>query len=241
MRGLLIFVVILILSLATPLRSVANGTVPPYDRERILFLGDSLTSGLFASAENNTFASLVGAKRNALIARVHVTSLVQAAPKWHEISGWQPSVVVLEIGLNDVSRGQWQRGVWINDYKALVQQIQASGATVLLCTTFWAGIMPGHRNYAAYDGLNADVRTVASETGARLADLWTATLNCEDCVGRAEQWSVFAPYHGDNFHPSDKGHEVIADTIMRALEVVNYFPNIMNLASPDCANNQTAC
>lgn len=192
------------------------GTIPP--RARILVIGDSLASGLYADDERATYASQVAEQLGGMLARRHASTLVQAGPLWDEVKVWRPSMIILEIGLNDVSSGQWAKGKWIEDYRGLVERIQATGATVVVCTAFWAGILPSHRNYAAYEGLNADVRQVASETGARLADLWNASQGCDECVSQKDELSYFAPYHGDGFHPNDYGHRLIARAIVQAID-----------------------
>jgi lysophospholipase L1-like esterase len=118
------------------------------------------------------------------------------------------------VGLNDVSKGTIPEADWAVQYKALLVDMKATGATVIACTMFWGGIKDTHPNYAKYLRFNAIIAAAATATGATVADLWTATSNCDACISQAEQISYFSPhYHGDNFHPSDAGHALIAETI----------------------------
>lgn len=196
--------------------SAANGTLPPVNN-RLLIIGDSLTSGLYATSENNTFARLVADKTGMQLARRYSKNLEMATATWSEVRGWRPSVVVLEIGLNDVSGGKVNAD-WATDYEKLVRDMVGSGATVIACTVFYGGIQPSHPNYAIYQRVNAGIARVAVVSGARLADLWTATNGCVECVSVPNQDSYFAPhYHGDGFHPSDHGHRVIANVIADAI------------------------
>ena len=67
--------------------------------------------------------------------------------------------------------------------------------------------------------------------GATLADVWSATKNCTGCVSQPGVVSPFGPvWEGDNFHPSDLGHQTIAQTIYEAIGLTNhtYLPGVTN-------------
>lgn len=202
-----------------------GGTIPPIAGQRLLIIGDSLTSGLFASGEQESFAAMVASGTGMHLARHHAAKLSDAIAVWKTYRDWQPNLVVIEVGLNDVSGGVWAAESWRAAYLSLVQDIQSSGAQIVVCTTFWGGIEPTHRNYQIYSQLNDDIRSVASESGAMLADLWADTNGCQECVSRPGDVAAWPPFLGDNFHPSDHGHAVIAKTILDALGVNRmYFP-----------------
>lgn len=135
---------------------------------------------------------------------------------------------MIEIGLNDVSNPQQTDTEWRSTYAALVAQIQATGARVVL-TTMFHGVSSSHPNYATYELYNQHIVTVATNRGAGLADVWGATEGCSDCISQAESSSPFSPYwRGDNFHPSDAGHELIAETIFAAMPRTVYLPTIFS-------------
>ncbi|HMS85087.1 MAG TPA: SGNH/GDSL hydrolase family protein [Nitrospira sp.] len=220
----LLWGLVLLLAFVPQMVGDGYGTIPPA-QGRILVIGDSLTSGLYADGEADSFAALVAAGLGMRLARIHATRLENAAEAWKTYRDWRPDVVVLEIGLNDVSGGVWAAESWRGAYLALVREIEASGAKVVACTTFWGGIREMHRNYQIYQQLNGDIRSVASERGVALADLWAATNGCEDCVSRSGDVSNWPPFHGDNFHPNSLGHQRIAQTILDALKGDRvYFP-----------------
>lgn len=203
------------------------GTLPP--ENKLLVIGDSLTSGLYASHEQATFVSLLGKKTVYKLGRIHASMLPQAITVWESSKAWQPNIVVIEIGLNDVSRGTLTLSDWKAEYSELIVGIQSTGAKVVLCTTFWAGLKKEHPDHHWYLEYNQTIRDLAEQHNTVLADLWLATLDCSDCVSRVEQLSYFGPhYHGDNFHPNDQGHSLIAQTIINALvsldEDVYFFP-----------------
>lgn len=224
----LLFGLLLLLAFIPPISEPGAGTIPPSNR--ILVIGDSLTSGLYADGEADSFAALVASSLGMRLARVHASRLENAAAVWKTYRDWRPDLVVLEIGLNDVSGGVWAAESWRGAYLALVRDIQASGARIVVCTTFWGGIRETHRNYQVYLALNADIRSVALESGVALADLWAATNGCEDCVSRAGDVSNWPPFHGDNFHPNSLGHKRIAQAVLDA-------PAVSGCASPRRPNS----
>jgi lysophospholipase L1-like esterase len=169
------------------------------------------------------------------LARRFASTLENAITEWHGVKAWRPSLIVLEVGLNDVSKKKYG-DTWAVDYYALVRDMHESGATVVVVTMFWAGIQPSHPDYATYMAINQVIRNTP---GAIVADVWDATVNCEGCVSVAGDPSYFAPhYHGDNFHPNDAGHALIAHTILDSIgcpcdpnvpEPLRYFlPNVRN-------------
>lgn len=197
---------------------LGGGTIPK--NQRLLVIGDSLTNGLYATAEQNTFVSVVSRNTGMLTARRAVPTLKDAVPLWVNLKTWQPDVVVIELGINDINGRQWN-AQWKKDYQALVEDIQASGARVVICTTFWIGIQSDNPIYPLHVGMNNDIRDIARQTGATLADLWTATERCAECVSTPDVISYFSPhYHGDDMHPSDAGHAAIARVVTDAINGV---------------------
>lgn len=238
MRLLLIALAILIVILA-PIgcanqASAQDGTIPPSplpQLNKLLVIGDSLTSGLYATHEQATFVSLLGSNTGYMIGRRNGAVLPVAAQVWAEVKAWQPNIVVIEVGLNDVSRNANTEEFldsWEEQYRALIVDIQATGAKVVLCTTFWGGIQKSHKNFNWYMAYNEVIRELAEEQGVMLADLWAVTLDCDECVSRVYALSYFGPhYHGDNFHPSDRGHAVIAREILKALGFTQYYMPVL--------------
>ena len=210
--------VILAISIAFSLATstalgTGNGTIPPV-AGRLLVLGDSLASGLYASSENTTYARLVADGMGMQLARRHVSTLELAVVEWQGVKSWRPEIIVLEVGLNDVSHDLVNDN-WGIRYHNLVSEMRGSGATVIVVTTFWGGIQPHHPKYTTYMTVNQVIRETP---GAILADVWKATVDCDYCVSSASDESYFPPnYRGDGFHPNDAGHVMIAATIIEAI------------------------
>lgn len=221
--------------------TVPGGTVPratqPRTETKVLVIGDSLTSGLYATKEQNTFVSIVAQRSGYSMARRNASVLRNAIPLWSEVKTWKPDIVILEVGINDANGRQWSTN-WKGDYLALVRDMQASGAEVILCTTFWVNIQPDSPIYPIHQSINQDIRAIANETGAGLADLWSATVNCKECISSPSILSYFAPhYHGDSFHPSDIGHAKIADTITGVMFPIKTFLPLVSMNEPHDAES----
>ena len=207
--------------------TLSNGTIPEPIREdqRLLVIGDSLTAGLFATKEQATFVSRLAEMTKYPIARRLSSQLYIADMVWNEVKVWKPDIVVIEVGLNDINGGTYTDAQWKAQYVKLSKDIQATGAKLIICTTFHFNNKPGDNLYDRRLKYNSMVRETAAETGATLADLWQATLNCPECVSSPNVISYFDPYyHGDNFHPSDEGHRRIAEEIYRVMMNHAYFP-----------------
>lgn len=203
-----------------------NATVPT--QQKLLTIGDSLTNGLYATYEDATFASLLSESLNAQLARRYVPMLPKAVEEWQKVKAWKPNIIVLEVGLNDVSAGTLPDDQWIAMYDALLLDMQSTGAKVIACTMFWAGIQPTHPNYERYLRYNQMIKEVAERRGVTIADLWARTRDCHECLSSPDTVSYFGSgYKGDNFHPGDYGHAVIAEAIMDANKQRLYIPIVI--------------
>jgi len=211
MRKKAIFLILLIFVLANCQPS-AQGAARP----RLLVLGDSLSVGLYATSESNAFKHLLAAKLEADLASCRGSNLQHIVICWDEYQAWQPDIVVIEIGLNDVSNFNglaMAEEEWVDTYASFVETIQATGARVVV-TTMFHGRQPSNPLYATYEQYNDHITQIAAESGATLADVWTATKDCAGCISDPNVTAAFGPgWAGDNFHPSDLGHAVIAETI----------------------------
>lgn len=202
------------------------------DAPRLLVMGDSLTGGLYASDEAYIFARVLANELGAELTTcrgTYVHSLLNC-----NLSGYD--YIVIEIGLNDVSNwngGSLPESDWITTYGALVQDAQATGATVVITTMFHA-VDAAFINYPKYERYNGHMVDIAAANGVLLADVWAATKNCQGCISQRWQSSIFAPgYRGDNFHPNDWGHQIIAETILIALNRnYTYLPIVKTEAYP---------
>lgn len=230
MRKNIVLVSLLVLLFVNCQPSVQSATRP-----RLLVLGDSLSVGLYATSESNAFKHLLAEKLEADLASCRGSNIQHIVDCWDSYQAWQPDIVVIEIGLNDVSNFNglaMDEDEWVDTYASFVGTIQATGARVVV-TTMFHGRQPSDMLYATYERYNSHIIQIAFDSGATLADVWTATRGCTDCISDPNVTAAFGPgWAGDNFHPSDLGHQRIAETIYNAIEQAGSVDSISNIYFP---------
>jgi lysophospholipase L1-like esterase len=181
---------------------------------RVLFVGDSLTVGFFASRRETAFPALVTV---ALRAHGRVAETVKArsgvnASYWAARPLPAADLVVLELGTNDFRSRLTPRATFDRDYRSLVANVRAkSPRAQLLCLSLWRSSHDGYEGETlrAYNNVVAhDCRSGAYVSISRLYDAKDARLP----AGRPSFLGST-----DGFHPNDVGHHAIATSIERTL------------------------
>lgn len=177
-----------------------------------VFLGDSLTYGLFASSEEAGYRPQV---INALstVAPVNASRGGQSGNTVATVSASanippDTGLVVLALGTNDV----WNTPVadFEAQYRALVEKARTSAPdAVLVCLSVWAN-PDGARNY------NPPISSACERAGGEyvlISDLF-------DMEGMRGPSGVEA-FGGvsDDFHPNDAGYAAIAQRVKEALRL----------------------
>ena len=188
--------------------------VRPADRPlRVMFIGDSLMWGSFASDESLTYRALVASALEADgpvdVVRVGGPG-ESAAEAARHLADEEPPVdlVLVELGANDsvaVEPGQFGA-----DYAALLDGVRALAPEAgLLCAGVWNG-----PEIAA--GFDRELRPACAEHGGLVVPL--SDLYVDETL-RGPKGSV-VPGGGvrDEFHPNDAGHRAIADALLAALD-----------------------
>jgi len=176
----------------------------------VLFLGDSLTAG-YGLTEEQAFPALVQERIDAAglgyrVVNAGVSGDTSAGGR--QRIGWllrQPiAVLVLELGANDMLRGQ--------DTDALAANLRAIVAATRDAHPEARVLVAGMR---APPNLGADYvgrfeetyRALARETGAALIPFVLEGVATDPALNQA-----------DGIHPTAEGHRIVADTVWRALE-----------------------
>lgn len=200
----------------------------------VWIIGDSLTRGLFASSEKNTYRNVLFSKlQERYPMLIHTTfwngvcTLGGLEEQWSSWPG-QPDILFIELGINDLGNEDCiliPDEVWQQHYGAMLDRIQqdAPGVQIVVGTIPWSGWKPGTDIYRRAQLFNTWIIAEAGKRNVPVADLWSATVGREDGLSRPEESSVFPPYHGDNFHPNDRGHQRLAETFFNAYRV-NHSP-----------------
>ena len=187
----------------------------------IWLIGDSLSRGLYASSEANTYRAILERELNAPITRIAGCNVRKALEQVAQAETW-PEVVFIEVGINDLREtpAQDQESCpWLPPeefpaaYHQLVDTLEAHGVLVIAGTIPWSGWQPEDAIWPRIQTFNQVIR----QSTPHIADLWTATLYAEDQLSQPDQPSAFGPgYQGDRFHPSDAGHRRIAQVFLKA-------------------------
>lgn len=191
---------------------------------RVAFLGDSLTYGLNASSPARMYRQL-------LVERIHgdrpisdVFAAFQdpygltddALLRVDDVVRFRPDVVILEIGNHEVFAGEAFIDVFPYLYDSLLYRLQLTGATVIVSTPAWLGYAAESREYRDALRIDSEVRRLAARRGIAVADLWTPTVGRSDLISRPGDPNFIPPYDGDDLHPNDAGHRVLAEAFWDA-------------------------
>lgn len=221
---------------------------------RILIIGDSITYGAYATLFANTFYRLVEADNpGATMISPNVTNYNLP---YATVNGWathknsNPDLIIFELGLNDAIKfgplvNTIPEQFWQANYESLLAEAVATGARVVAVTPF-AARLPNHPEFAIIERYAGYIRNASvNVSGVLLADAYQLTLNCPSCFSRPGEISEIAPgYTGDNFHPGDFGHAVIAASILNVLikgDDAMPCENLACIGADGCVDAFSAC
>ncbi|MCQ4119903.1 SGNH/GDSL hydrolase family protein [Rhodococcus tibetensis] len=179
---------------------------------KVLFLGDSLTYGLYASNDAAGYRpQLVEAIREGGPVEERTAEQVggkvaDIKPQSYQSGGY--SLAVVELGTNDVNRTDLP--TFETNYRNLLTSVRASSPDVeFLCAGTWQDPKLGE----PYDLV---IERLCLENGGAYVDLSSLFL------GEGYRGPADLPKHGgisDNFHPNDFGYTAISDALLYRLEI----------------------
>jgi len=169
-----------------------------------LALGDSITAGRFATAQDGTFPALVADKLGMMLT-VIARSGAKAAWALQQLGAVEaahPALVTIELGTNDVGFNT-PLDTFAAQYEAIVGGISSSHTRVL-CIGSW---LPS-------TAIDAIIVKTCERHGATFV-----TLNGFYAVNDFHGTDGGSSYLGrtDWFHPGDQGHAAIAAAVLSAL------------------------
>lgn len=191
---------------------------------RLAFLGDSLTLGLHASADERMYREILARRILGRNGGTTVATVVQhpfgmtddAINRMGPVLDSRPDVIILEIGNHEVFAGPEQIELFPARYDTLLAYLQGTGATVIAGTVAWLNYPITSREYSHSLRVNALIRELCARRGIAVADLWSATVFRPEYISVPEQPSVIQPFEGDYLHPNDAGHQALADAFWDA-------------------------
>lgn len=213
---------------AGPIPTYTTAPVPPLTVKRnsgadlnVLFAGDSLTGGLYASTQGKAFKWLMldslnksGPVQEFNSALVGGTTL-QVSEKYAVPANLD--LAVIELGTNDQGN-QVPMAKFTASYQSLIDRVKAGSPHVTLeCAGIWEA-NGGSPSESAYD---VTIRDICEKAGGRFVSLRTIYQE-GDTIGPAGEVSFNGTDNtgtSDDFHPNDKGHEQIASALLNAISV----------------------
>jgi lysophospholipase L1-like esterase len=167
-------------------------------------LGDSISAGRFATAQDDIFAALVADKLGMTLDLVAKSGAkaAWALPQLGQIQAAHPALVTIELGTNDVGF-YTPADTFAAQYEAIVSAVSVPNTRVL-CIGSW---LPS----AGFDAIMAQTcerhgGTFVSLEGFYAVNDFHASDGGSSYLGRAD-W----------FHPGDQGHAAIAAAVLSAL------------------------
>jgi hypothetical protein len=181
----------------------------------ILFVGDSLTLGMFAFDEYGCFRMLVAQQFPCLPLTAAEAGGQSRDVDLESVRTTAADIVVLELGTNDAAAHPGvppvDPAVFRRNLRAVAEAARAGNADArLVFLTLWQG----PRRRAAYD---ARITDLAAGYGRHVASL-AAIKDDPECAGPSGE-STFLGI-SDGWHPNDYGHERIARRLAAQIRLV---------------------
>ena len=218
--------------------NVTVTAVPKISKTKFLAFGDSVTvgrcdqPGTFCPSYSGRLESLLRARYVAQTpAVVNISENGRTAVQGEDmlpdvLSSAAPEVLLIMLGTNDINIGESEEGLESLEDMVILTKNRGAGVAAFLATIIPA--RPGGRWDAtarAIPAFNDQVRAIAARHGVVLVDVFAA-LNAD--IGK---------YIGsDDLHPSEAGHQLIAETfyaaIRAALDVTPVATDLSVLSAP---------
>lgn len=181
---------------------------------KVLYLGDSLTYGMFSSTEATSWRGLT----NTYLATQSIAAGTYIGGANGQTSGYQSILATLtaqaadlcfiELGTNDASAGV-SAATFETNMRAIAEAVKDGNADcIFVFMTTWNEGTPG----AALDIV---IRNVAADYGDHLVELGNIYPAPETAKPPGTATWVEDPYNyeSDGWHPNDTGHKAIANAV----------------------------
>ncbi|MGN6721212.1 MAG: SGNH/GDSL hydrolase family protein [Marmoricola sp.] len=191
------------------------------------FAGDSITNGSNASNFVYSYSQRAVQLAGGLVARPDFISggkpgdvsagLLTRIPT---ILAAGAQALVVMIGTNDAGTSV-PVDTYVANLTAIVSKAKNAGLPVVLCTIAARGSSASATTHQFIDAYNAWIRNFGPSLGCTIADTYSVT------VDPATGYMLASIDSGDNTHPNDTGHKLIAGVVAAAMR------KAANAATPD--------
>ncbi|MBC7872486.1 MAG: SGNH/GDSL hydrolase family protein [Ferruginibacter sp.] len=199
-------------------------------KTRIVFFGDSITQmginkGGYIDRIQNTLNDKGIQKKYELIGKgVGGNKVYDLYLRMEEdVLAKKPSVVLIYVGINDVWHKTSGIGTDIEKYEkfyaAIIKKLQAKKIKVIVCTPTVIGEKKNNANPQDddLDRYSDVIRRLATTYSCTLVDLNAAFANYEERNNPDNKESGILTT--DRVHLNDKGNQLVADEVMKALSI----------------------
>ena len=193
----------------------------PLCTRRLYFEGDSLTSGLYATAGND-YPSVVWRSLGSLshdyvwnlgVSGSYIADIVDRAALSlaYGVTVGASNILVVWIGTNDISGGMTGADLY-TAYASYCSARKAEGYTVICCTLLPRGNGSNEDDRAAF---NAAVVTNYETIGTALADIGASPI-----IGESGDQDNLTYYNADKTHLTDAGYAVVAAIVTSTISAL---------------------
>ena len=195
----------------------------------IAFVGDSLTLGADASTPSRTFVSLVTTYIENRATKETHSMFLSFDPANDPVAAAQAMqhdrrFVVIELGVHAAIDESISPGQFRQIYASILDCVTGDSTIVVAGTVPWLGWAAVTSTYERADLFSQIIAQEAAKRQVAVADLWSATKLRLNLISTPQDQTFLGSGRGDNFHPNDAGHAVIAQTYERAITLVLEHP-----------------
>ncbi len=188
----------------------------------LAFVGDSLTLGADASVPANAFAPLVtdyidqvkGDQQRAVFISVDPKNDLKVTSKAMERDR---QIVIIELGVHSVIDQSISADDFRQLYGSLLDCVTGEDTVVVVGTIPWLGWAAVTPEYERATLFSQIIIEEAAKRQVAVADLWSAMKLRLNLISTPQDSTFLDDGQGDNFHPNDAGHAVIAWVYDQAL------------------------
>jgi GDSL-like Lipase/Acylhydrolase family len=127
-------------------------------------------------------------------------------------------VVIIELGVHAAIDQQLAYDDFRSLYASLLDCVTGGDTIVVAGTVPWLGFAAVTPDYERADALSQIIAEEAAKRQVAVADLWSATKLRLGLISTPQDSTFLGSGHGDNFHPNDAGHAVIAQVYEQAID-----------------------
>jgi lysophospholipase L1-like esterase len=193
---------------------LVNVTLPKDRPLRVLFAGNGITGGFFASIQSNGFSQLVGASL-AKVGAVEEVRGPNAGGQMDNLGGFLE--VPADLDLAVVQLGSTEAGdrmdtaAFSNAYSSALHSLKEKSQNIgIVCLSVWQST---GANAGAYDRI---IQEQCQSVGGQFISVSLVFSNVEN---RGPEGLPTWAGTSDTFHPNDAGHLAIAELILERINV----------------------